>query len=187
MLHSWPYRVVDWKWGYMEDVWQKWAACVERFFEVWDEGKFETGSGVVPEGVDEFADSITPQVAQLLASVRTSGDVPWLSASSEAHAVFSRAVGAAVRWWSGCECHDHIWTSGESIGRQQEQFEEESGGLLFCGRRARRGSELARGKWKDLVQIVRTASSTELQRRLLKLPVALRDAVMGEFEAKILR
>eukprot|EP00975_Prorocentrum_lima_P057025 11964811-Prorocentrum_lima.AAC.1 len=52
-----------------------------------------------------------------------------VAAMTEGFAAFSKAVGDVSGWFTGCKCHDHIWTSSKSEQMKQNAFKRESGGL----------------------------------------------------------
>ena len=80
------------------------------------------------------------------------GDRDFFACETEAFKIFSSAMSDCHRWLTGCPCHDHIWSREDwSAGRQQQEFEKETG-CKRCWRRGRRGSELARGKFVPVIQ-----------------------------------
>eukprot|EP00972_Heterocapsa_arctica_P024239 3574868-Heterocapsa_arctica.AAC.1 len=106
-------------------------------------------------------------------------------ALAEAHALFSREVGKFARWFGGCPCHDWIWCQDINDVAKNKLFITEVGvasGVKECWMRGRRGSELARGVWKTLLDNFRAATSTTLQHRLVPLTTAERARVTHALE-----
>jgi hypothetical protein len=160
-FRGWKYKVVDWKWEYMEEAFARLALAMPVFLRRFDEEKLKKSIGhAQPE-----AGTIDPKCMVKIKEAQARSAV--LCARTEAYAVLAGAVGREARWFGGCPCHDHIWTSGDSPERQRAQFRREVGeGVLECIWRGRRGSELARGRWRGMVSSVRDASSSELHVRV---------------------
>ena len=164
LFENWPYSVVDWKWGYMEDVFARLSAADEVFFEYFDIDKFKTPSGHAP--ADHTA--VDLKGAEALHALKP--EALRVAAEMEGHAVFSRAIGICARWFTGCSCHDHIWSAKISDHKKQQLFERETGGLKVCAYRGKRAWELARGHWKTLISDVAQAQSERFQIRVGELP-----------------
>jgi len=130
----------------MEGAFRRLTAAIELFWEVFDADKFRTQTGHMP--TDHSA--IDPESAKVLEDAKPHACK--ICAEVEAHWVFSNSVGQAHRWFTGCRCHDHIWTDTTlSDLQKQNQFALETGGWEYCPDRGKRGWQLARGHWKTLI------------------------------------
>ena len=109
---------------------------------------------------------------------------PGLAAKAAAYSVFASAAGRCAGWFTGCPCHDHIWTQNITLLQQMKLFREETGGNIEeCVWRGRRSNELARGHWKVLITQIQEADSTCLQERLSALAPAARGRVAQMFRS----
>ena len=134
LFQGWKQRVVDWKRGYMEEVFVKMAASIGVFLGRLDVGRRQRPAPAPEEG----GATLNPKCLQILSAAQE--DVDFLEAKLEALAVFSRAVGHAARWFTGCRCHDHIWQANISDEKKAAQFRKATGNRLAeCLRRGRTG------------------------------------------------
>ena len=101
---NWKHKVIDWKWEYMEETFQKWSPVLKVFLRKFDVRTLKRPVGHAGGDADEVQIE-----AQCLARIEAAkADVLGLCAEVEAHAVFARACGRQAGWYTGCKCHDHI-------------------------------------------------------------------------------
>jgi len=175
-FYSWKHHIVDWKWEYMEEALGRLSLCVDVFLSRLDIAKLKRPIG-------EHDGFVGIDLKSLPALEASKANQAMLSAETEMYSVFAHACGQAARWFTGCPCHDHIWTLPISDAAKLKRFRREVGaGVQECVWRGRRGSELARGKWRELVANVRDASSATLQQRLVLLTEAQRTALVRRFD-----
>ena len=160
------HKVVDWKWGYMEESLIQLSDAV-HVLKYLDVPKLKRPVG---HAIEDPTVAINMKCIQVLEEAQKSLDV--ISCRCEAIAVFSHVVGSISRWFTGCRCHDYIWTQPTSDDAKQKQCVRNTG-LGKCVWRGRRASELARGYWRQLLSRIR---SLALCRRLV-----LRFKVAGRF------
>ena len=145
VFYNWKHKVVDWKWEYMEEVFAKVSAAISLFLSRFDEQKIKK-----PIGHVEAADTIDPNCLSKITKAK--GDDLKVAALTESYSVFAKAVGHEARWFTGCRCHDHIWKQSVSDLAKTRLFRKEmDGDIEECIWRGRRGSELARGYWRQMV------------------------------------
>lgn len=142
------HNVVDWKWGYMEESLMRLSASL-HVLKYLDVPKLKRPVG---HAVEDPTVAVNMQCIQTLEKAQKDLDV--ISCRCEAFAVFSHGVGAVPRWFTGCRCHDYIWTQPITDRAKQKQFEQVAG-LKHCVWRGRRASELARGHWRKLLSWIR--------------------------------
>ena len=176
------HKVVDWKWEYMEDSFAALSSCVEVFFEKFDEGKMRTPVG----HVQASSVGIDPKCLRTITAMQSRCEE--ISCKLEAMHCFALHVGQQARWFTGCKCHDHIWTADISEKRKQAMFlQEVQGAYSTCPWKSRRASQLARGYWKEMVEHVRMADSREFRFRLTRcsssrpVGVAMRSSIVNGF------
>jgi hypothetical protein len=174
---NWKHHVIDWKWEYMEEIFQQLSCSVGVFLLHYDARKMRQSG--------DTGDLIAIDRNCLKTIDEAQQHRLYYMALAEAHALFSREVGKFARWFGGCPCHDHIWCQDISDEAKNKLFVKEIGvtsGVKECIWRGRRGSELARGHWKTLLDTFRAATSTTLQHRLVPLPAAERARVTHALE-----
>ena len=176
-FYNWRYNVVDWKWEYMEEVFVRLSSCISTFLLRFDEEKIKA-----PVDKETSADTIAPGCLAKIKLAQSAHLV--FSARTETLKIFAQAVGQSSRWFGGCSCHDHIWRNNLLSEREKKRlFEKETGGKVSeCVWRGRRGSELARGHWRQMVSNVRRATSSELHIRLCSLDPQERGQLAAEFD-----
>ena len=156
---AWRYRLVDWKWQYMNDMWGTLSSTGEICL-----GNVDIEELKKPIDSNDDREEALDN-ASMNAIAVAAEDKDYYMTLTEAYFVFSQSVNRAHAWFTGCPCHDHIWMSDQSPEAKQAQFEAETG-CKGCWRRGRRGSELARGYARKICQDVMGANSNRLQRRL---------------------
>ena len=102
-------------------------------------------------------------------------------ALTQAYADYARGVGDEARWFSVCECHQHIWSQKISDRAKQKLFVKETGyrHCIWVGRSA---SAMARGHWNSMCGRLIDVGSPELHRRLSLLPADRRGHVVAYFD-----
>ena len=179
LFKNWRFKVVDWKWEYMEKTFAQLSPAIEIFLDRFDEHKLKIPIGA--GGPEISAETIDP--ACLVKIKEAKQDKHKLATIVEAFHVFSRQVGRETRWFGGCCCHDHIWRKPLTDQAKLRLFQKEEGShLRECVWRGRRSSELARGYWRQQAARVRNATSAELHFRLTHLPGPERAYVVEQFE-----
>ena len=178
LIYSFKHKTIDWKWEYMEEAFRQLAAAIDTFLLKFDLAKMQTPIGH-REGSAVSVDAKCLKYIKRLQSRKRE-----LSSKYEALSTFARAVGVEARWFTGCDCHDHIWKSSASAQEQRDLFLEDTGGLSDdCPWRGRRGSALARGHWRHMHLRVRASDrARELQRRLTLNDADMRNEIVGGFE-----
>ena len=167
MFASFGSKVVDWKWEYMEDSFERLADGIDVFFSKLDVPKMQAPGGS-QEGPQEV---VIDGKCWVLLQATQQLNADKFSTLIELFNVFAGSVGHSARWHQGCPCHDHVWTRSDiSEARKAQIMLEFSGGVSStCWRKGRRASELARGHAKELADGVKRATSYRLQQRLARL------------------
>jgi len=161
----------------MEEVFARMSPMIGIFLSRFDEAKIKRPIG----HAEATSETVGPSCMSKLAKAK--GEADKLGALIEAYNVFSKSVGREARWFTGCPCHDHIWRQPISDLAKLRLFKQEVGdGINECIWRGRRGLELARGHWKQMLQRVKRATSSELHLRLTKLSAEDRAVVISQFE-----
>lgn len=179
LFSGWKHKIIDWKWEYMEEVFTKLSPAILVFFRRFDERKIKT-----PVGHSATDSSIDPKCLAKLTQDKLQSD--HLAAICESYDVFGTCVGRESRWFTSCGCHAHIWMLHKSDVAKQRLFQAEEGKDVHeCIWRGRRGSELARGHWRGMLDRLKRANSFLLQARLTKLKPEDRAAIAGSHEKMI--
>ena len=172
---AWRFRLVDWKWQYMSDMWGSLSSSGEFFLANVDIAELKKPI----DSNDDREEALDN--ASMAAIAAAAADKDFFMTLTEAYFVFSQSVNRGHAWLTGCPCHDHIWMSDESAEAKQLQFEAETG-CKGCWRRGRRGSELARGYARKICTDVMGANSKRLQRRLRLLDPDRRSGLLHSLE-----
>eukprot|EP00959_Pyramimonas_sp_CCMP1952_P063046 1317805-Pyramimonas_sp.AAC.1 len=91
---------------------------------------------------------------------------------------FSSACGCVSGWFTGRSCRDRLWKRAATTSKRF---------MHQCIWRGRRGSDLARGRWKRLVDVVaRSSANDEVRARMGALPPISRTRVMSGLDQMIL-
>ena len=107
MFAHWQWRLVDWKWEYMEDMWLHLDPILKHFLVALDIDKLK--KSVTPADAGDASDVVIDRKClDTLASAKR--DVDNFAMQCHVFAAVSRSVGREARWFTGCRCHDHIWT-----------------------------------------------------------------------------
>ena len=65
---------------------------------------------------------VTPLMKGIGNSIAEAKKDRWvIAASMSAHAAFAGAVGRHSRWFTGCECHDYIWTMPNTSEKETQR------------------------------------------------------------------
>ena len=175
--------MVDWKWEYMEGLFSALSPLICEFLRTFDAAKIKAPVGHSDE--QALSEGIDPKCISKIAGIK--GDWRRLSALCEAYRVFCKAAGREARWFTGCSCHDHIWTSDKSQKQKLKLFRQTlqppSQAATACIWQGRRASDLARGYWRTMLTRMQVASSNELHRRLTMLRPEPRAAVLLVFQS----
>ena len=162
MFANFPHHLIDFKWQYLESMLVDLDRIVLLFLERFDGAMFRAGD---VSGEEEEAAAGGEQAREAMADAKKS-IAAIESMQAEKHDValmvraqrtFSRAVGKEVRWYTGCDCHDHIWRDTSLSDAEKERRVRAETGIQGCCWRRRRASSLARGHTKTMVQNVRHA------------------------------
>ena len=126
MSASFGSKVVDWKWEYMEDSFERLADGIDVFLSKLDVPQMQAPGGS-QEGPQEVV--IDGKCWALLqATQQLNADK--FSTLIELFNVFAGSVGHSARWHQGCPCHDHVWTRSDiSEARKAQIMLELSGGV----------------------------------------------------------
>ncbi len=178
LFWNWKHSIVDWKWEYMEEIFAKLSEALDTLLLHFDIVKMRASE----EEARREVTSIDPKCLRKLELAKQQRQS--LIADAEAFNIFSKNVGRASRWFTGCKCHDHIWTADATEAAKAKMFAAEVGaGVVSCIWKGRRGSELARGHWKVLAQSIREADSRTLQLRLTALPQEVQSSIVHGLDA----
>ena len=171
LFHGWKFKLVDWKWQYLADMWRRFSAVAPLLLQ---RLSVEQIRKPVSEG-DGRVSALDPGALQAIESAL--GDQPTFLALTECFNIFAQAVNRQHLWLTGCGCHDYFWTSKCSDAAKARILKPDLG-CETCWRNGRRSSELARGHVHRLLADVRQADSAELQRRISKCPPEKRELVI---------
>ena len=105
MFVNWRFKVVYWKWEYMEKTFARLSPALLIFLDRFDEHKLKVPIGAA-DGPLISAETIDP--ACLVKIKEAKEDKHKLAALVETFHVFSRQVGRETRWFGGCQRHDNI-------------------------------------------------------------------------------
>ena len=135
-----------------------------------------------PGDSDSTTEAIDPAC---LACVTKSRDEQLdLAALCEAYSVLADTCGEVAGWWTGCPCHDYIWTQNITPRAKILLFRAETRNKCHeCWRRGRRANELARGYWRTLIRRVQDADSRLMQERLAMLSAEARATLSQTFRS----
>ena len=179
LFQTWRHKMVDWKWEYMEDAFQRLTPIVGVFLARFSAQKIKQPVGQE----DGTCDGLDAKCIDMIE--RTRADRVAFSAVVESLCVFAQAVGRESRWLGGCRCHDWIWRLKDTSAKEKLRLFQKDVGCLAteCCWRGRRASDLARGSWKNMIVRVGGATSRELHRRLTPLLPARRAQLLDSFQA----
>ena len=111
LLSNWPYDIVDWKWEYMTDMWERLTICIELFLSRFDAKAFKTSNTKEDEETIDLKCIRNIEEAQR--------DIANFSLRTEMYRLFAREVAKQLGWHKGCDCHDWIWVKRISLKRKK--------------------------------------------------------------------